>query len=34
MKVPSIEVGKQLLVGAGEPKYLGKGVDIIEDLLI
>ena len=29
MKVPSIEVGKQLLVGAGEPKSLGKGVDII-----
>ena len=29
MKVPSIEVGKQLLVGAWEPKSLGKGVDMI-----
>mgnify|MGYP003151361741 CR=1 FL=1 len=29
MKVPSVECGKQLFVGAGEPKALGKGTDMI-----
>ena len=29
MKVPSIEVGKQFQVGAGEAKCLGKGTDVI-----
>ena len=29
MKVPSVECGKQLIVGAGEPKSLGKGTDVI-----
>ena len=29
MKVPSVECGKQLIVGAGEPKCLGKGTDAI-----
>ena len=29
MKVPSLEVGKQLQVGAGEAKALGKGVDMV-----
>ena len=29
MKVPSVECGKQLQVGAGEPKALGKGTDMV-----
>tara|TARA_B100001109_G_scaffold24193_1_gene17690 strand:+ start:3019 stop:3810 length:792 start_codon:yes stop_codon:yes gene_type:complete len=29
MKVPSLEVGKQLQVGAGEAKALGKGIDVL-----
>ena len=29
MKVPSVECGKQLQVGAGEAKALGKGVDMV-----
>jgi len=29
MKVPSVECGKQLHVGAGEAKALGKGVDMV-----
>tara|TARA_B100000965_G_scaffold279125_1_gene236959 strand:- start:45 stop:806 length:762 start_codon:yes stop_codon:yes gene_type:complete len=29
MKVPSLEIGKQLQVGAGEAKSLGKGVDVL-----
>ena len=29
MKVPSLEVGKQFQVGAGEAKALGKGVDMV-----
>ena len=29
MKVPSVEVGKQLQVGAGEAKALGKGTDAV-----
>jgi len=29
MKVPSVECGKQLFVGAGEPKALGKGTDLV-----
>ena len=29
MKVPSLEVGKQLQVGAGEAKALGKGTEMV-----
>ena len=29
MKVPSVECGKQLFVGAGEPIALGKGTDLV-----
>ena len=29
MKVPSVECGKQLFVGAGEPQALGKGTDLV-----
>ena len=29
MKVPSVECGKQLHVGAGDPKALGTGTDLV-----